>query len=291
MTASVAALLLSAAALGRASVAPPDPIDAQSAQWRARGFVVKESLSRAVPGRRLAAVVYAATDGAGDRLETYVVLNGQAYLGYSHPARTERLEIVVPPRGRGFDDWLGDGSRLLAYRSTVLALNASTLNLLLYKGFKFRLAASFPEGRFEPDGRRALIVSRDLPLGRFLSVGCEDFGTISQTAFRTRLYAPVRGRFAEVTKDHPEFFASEIARKESALERLRRDLRKNAGEYLGLSLSVYYDYAARGEARTGWGRQSAFFRVPRRAPASVRSCLESMRRDLRGRLGIPAAWP
>ena len=73
--------------------------------------------------------------------------------------------------------------------------------------------------------------------------------------------------------------------------RLKSDLEKNAGEYLGLALSVYYDYAARGEAKKGWARQKEFFEVPGYAPASVRACFDAMRKDLRGRLGVPADWP
>lgn len=286
--AAVLALLLAA----RAAAAPaPDALAAKAAEWEAKGFPLKDRIEKPVDGMSLAAAVYGGKDGTGDRLEAYVVLKGRTYLGYAHPAPTELLEIDESPEGRGFRDLLHDGSRVFAYRATIRALNASSLDVVAYKKFKFRRVAEFPEGRFVQDGDETLVAARDLPLGRFLSVGCEDFGTVSQTAFRTRLYSFGKGAFVETTRKHPGFFAAEIKRKEAALARLKGDLQKNAGEYLGLALSSYYDYAARGEARAGWEKQKDFFQVPGYAPEKVRACFEAMRKDLRGRLNIPADWP
>ncbi len=281
------AVLCAAAASARAA----DPLEAKARTWAERGYSLKERVAHDVGGLPVAVAVYASTAGAGDRLEAYVVVSSAAYLGYTHPGRGDRLELDITPAGRGFHDLLGDGSRIIAYHATIPALNASSLELLRYKNFRFTRAASFSEGRFAQDDGRVLIFSRDLPLGRFLSVGCSGFGTISQTAFRTRLYAASRGKFVEVTGLHPRLFDEEIARKEAALERLRGDLQKNAGEYLGLALSLYYDYAARGQARKGWERQGDFFRLPSSAPGSVRACFAAMRGDLRRRLDIPADWP
>lgn len=287
-----AALVLLAALAGSSSAAPaPDPLAAKAAEWAAKGFKVKERTAARDKGLVLAAVVYTPADGTGDRFEAYVVLKGKVYLGYSHPSQTDRLELVGTPGGAGFRDLFRDGSRTIAYRSTIRALNATTLNVLRFKDFKFTSQGAFPEGRFLPDGDDTLVMARDLPLGRFLMVGCEDFGTTSQTAFRTRLYAPVKGRFKEVSSQHPDLYASEIARKEEAIERLKGDLQKNAGEYLGLTLSLYYDYAARGERRKGWERQKEFFKIPGFAPPKVKACFEAMRATLRDRLSIPASWP
>jgi len=289
---TLAALALAAALAGRAAAAPaPGPLEVKAAEWGAKGFPLKDRVETRVDGLTLAAAAYGAADGSGDRFEAYVVLGGKVYLGYSHPGQTDRIEIDESPEGRGFRDLLGDGSRVVAYRSTIRALNASALNVVAYKKFKFRRVAEFPEGRFARDGDRTLVLARDLPLGRFLSVGCEDFGTISQTAFRTRLYSLKKGGFVESTREHPDLFAAEITRKEAALARLKGDLQKNAGEYLGLALSTYYDYAARGEAREGWDKQKEFFSLPGYAPAKVRACFDTMRRDLRARLGVPAGWP
>lgn len=281
------ALALSASA---APAAAPDALEAKAAEWKAKGFTLKDRVEKnAGGGLTLAAAAYGGPDG--DRFEAYAVLKGKAYLGYTHPAQSELLELDESPEGRTFRDLFKDGSRVVAYRSTIRALNAASLNVVAFKDFKFRRVAEFPEGRVVRDGDEALIQARDLPLGRFLAVGCEDFGTISQTAFRTRLYAFKKGGFAEVSKAHAALFQKEIARKEAALGRLKGDLQKNAGEYLGLALSVYYDYAALGRAKEGWARQKEFFEVPGYAPSSVRACFDAMRKDLRGRLAVPADWP
>lgn len=287
-----AALLLAAALLApRAAAAAADPLDAATRQWAAKGFAVKDRVVRPDGPVLLAATVYAPEKGSGDRLEIDVILKGKVYLGYTHPSETEWLELDETATGKTFADLFKDGSRVIAYRSTIRAINSTSLNVVRYKDFKFRYAGKFPDGRFLQDGEKVLLASRELPLGRYLSVGCEDFGTTSQSAFRTRLLAPVKGRFVDVSSRHPEFYAAEIARKEAAIERLKGDLQKNAGEYLGLTLSLYYDYAARGEARKGWDRQNEFFKVPGFAPPRVKACFQSMRADLRGRLRVPADWP
>ena len=58
------------------------------------------------------------------------------------------------PVGRGMPDLLGDGSRSIAYRSTVPALRATTLRLLAARGLRIEQSGLFPEGRFlQFDGR------------------------------------------------------------------------------------------------------------------------------------------
>jgi hypothetical protein len=286
-----AALIVLGALSAFAAPRPPDPLDAKAAEWAERGFKLKDRISHPVDGLPVAAAVYAAPDGSGDRLEAYVVVESTAVMGYTHPSRNDRLELDTTPAGQGFRDLLRDGSRIIAYHAVIRALDASSLEVLRYKKFRFTRVGSFPEGRFIADGDETLVLARELPLGRFLSVGCTDFGAISQTAFRTRVYAPAEGRFVDATAKHPKIFAEEIRRKEAALDRLKGDLQKNAGEYLGLALSLYYDYAAVGRAREGWERQGGYFKLPAHAPGSVKACFASMRADLRGRLGVPADWP
>ncbi|MDE2510061.1 MAG: hypothetical protein KGL74_02965 [Elusimicrobia bacterium] len=289
--AAAALLFLTALAAPRPAAAAADPLDAKTAEWAAKGFSVKDRVVRPDGPVLLAATIYTPADASGDRLEIDVILKGKAYLGYSHPSETEWLDFDDTATGKTFADLFKDGSRVIAYRSTIRAINSTSLNVIRFKNFKFQYVGKFPDGRFLEDGEKVLLADRELPLGRYLMVGCEDFGTTSQSAFRTRLYAPVKGRFIDVSAKHPEFYAAEIARKEAAIERLKGDLQKNAGEYLGLTLSLYYDYAARGEARKGWDRQNEFFKVPGFAPPKVKACFQSMRADLRGRLKVPANWP
>ena len=292
---SRAAAFLAIALLAAPCAASPspaaDPLEAKAEEWTAKGFKLKERVTRVDGPLVLAAAVYTPETGSGDRLEIYVVLKGKVYLGYSHPSQTDWLDLDGTPSGRTFADLFKDGSRVIAYRSTIRAINATSLNVVRFKNFKFETAGNYPDGRFVDEGGKVLLLSREMPLGRFLFVECDEFGTTSQSTFRTRLYAPIKGKFVDVSEKHPDFYGAEIVRKEAAIGRLKGDLQKNAGEYLGLTLSLYYDYAARGETRKGWERQSEFFKLPGFAPPRVKTCFDAMRKDIRARLKVPADWP
>ncbi len=280
------ALVLAAVAAGEAV----GPMAAVDASWLAKGYRSRAQVSARNADLTGTAAIYTPVEGGGDRLEVHVVARGKAYLGFTHPSTVERLEFDPSPAGR-FGDLFGDGSLTVAYRATRAALGATELNILRWEKFKIERVAVFPEGRFLLLETGPVVASRELPLGRYLSMGCEGFGTISRTAFKTVLSAPAAGGFKDVSSKHPEHYRSEIARKEAALARLKEDLEKHAGEYLGLAISTYYDYAAVGRGREGWTRLREFFKIPALAPASVRTCMSSMEKDLRGKLGVPAAWP
>lgn len=285
--------MILALALWAASFAAAEavsPFAAIDAAWLDKGFNARERVSGVNGDLSASAVIYSPAEGGADRLEVYVVAKGKAYLGFTHPSTVERLEFDPSPAGR-FADMFGDGSLTLAYRATRASLGATELNILRWRRFKIERVAVFPEGRFLRLETGPVVASRELPLGRYLSMGCEDFGTISRTAFRTVLSAPRAGGFTDVSSKHPKLYRSEIERKENAMARLKDELDKNAGEYLGLAISTYYDYAALGRGREGWTRLREYFKIPAMAPASVKACMTSMEKDLRGRLGIPAAWP
>lgn len=289
MTSPYGAVALLVAAVSLAGAAS-DPFAPKVAEWEAKGFSVRERARHGADELTASVVVYAPPYGSlGDRLEFYVAVKNKAYLGFVHPGAADRLDID-PSAGR-FTDLLGDGSRVIAYRETRTALGATTLNILRWKRFKVERVAVFPEGRFVRLGGEPVIVSRELPLGRYLTVDCEDFGALTRTAFKTTLHAPRGGFFVDVSAEHPEHFKAAISRKEKSLERLKGAIEKNAGEYLGLALSSYYDYAALGRARAGWERLRGFFMIPPPAPASVKSCVAAMEKELRGKMGVPADWP
>lgn len=285
--------MILALALLTASLAAAEkdgPFTAIDSAWLSKGFIARERARGSKGGLSGAAVIYTPTAGGGDRLEVYVVAKDKAYLGFTHPSTVDRLEFDPSPAGR-FADMFHDGSLTLAYRATRASLGAAELNVLRWKRFKIERVAVFPEGRFLRLKDATVVAARDLPLGRYLSMGCEAFGTISRTGFRTLLYAPRDGGFVDASSEHPDYFESEIVRKEKALSRLKGELEKNAGEYLGLAISTYYDYAALGRARLGWTRLRKFFTIPALAPAAVKTCMSSMEMDLRGKLKIPADWP
>ena len=283
----LALALLTASLAAAEKVSPFAAIDAA---WLAKGYNESARVSGTKDGLSASAVGYTPSAGGGDRLEVYVLATGRAYLGFTHPSTVERIEFDPSPAGR-FADMFHDGSLTLSYRATRASLGATELNVLRWKQFKIERVATFPEGRFVRLEGGAVVASRELPLGRYLSMGCEDFGTISRSAFKTTLNAPRDGGFVDASSEHPEYYKSEIARKEKALERLKSELEKNAGEYLGLAISTYYDYETLGRARAGWTRLREFFKIPVLAPPSVKTCMSSMEKDLRGKLQIPASWP
>lgn len=282
----ILALALAAATVAAAA----NPFAAADAAWDAKGFSVRERVSGELDGLKASAAIYTPAEGGGDRLEVHVVAKGKAYLGFTHPSVVERLEFDPSPAGR-FADMLHDGSLTIAYRATRTSLGATELNVLRWKRFKIERVGVFPEGRFVRLDGALVVASRELPLGRYLSMGCEDFGTISRTAFKTTLHAPRKGGFAETSSAHPEFYRAEIARKEKALSRLKDALEKNAGEYLGLAISTYYDYAAVGRAKEGWKKLREFFNIPALAPTAVKTCMAAMEKDLRGKMSILSDWP
>jgi len=283
----LALVLLTASLAAAEKISPFAPIDAA---WLAKGYHARERVRGEQNGLAATAAIYTPAAGGGDRLEIHVVAKGKAYLGFTHPSTVERLEFDPSPAGR-FVDMFQDGSLALAYRGTRASLGASELNIVRWKRFKLERVAVFSEGRFLLLGDDAVVAARNLPLGRYLSMGCEDFGTISRTAFKTTLNAPRDGGFVDVSAEHPEYYASEIARKEKVMARLKGELEKHAGEYLGLAISTYYDHAALGRAREGWTRLREFFVIPALAPSSVKTCMTAMEADLRGKLKIPAGWP
>ncbi len=284
MTPALLALLTVAAAAA--------PLDAPIAARAADGWVVRDQVVRETKPFPLAAVVYGRKDGTGgSALEVYGLLKGRAYLLSMHPGSAEKLDLDSGPVGRGLPDLLGDGSRVVAYRSTIPTLDATTLHILAVRGLKATAAGRFAEGKFASIEGKIVVVARELPLGRNLAVDCEDFGSLSHNAFKTTLHAPRGGRFVDVSAQYPGFYDAEIARKTGILTRMKGELPKNSGEYLGLALSLYFDYAARGQARVAWDRQSELYPPYVTMPGRARTCLNVIKTDLRKRLAIPADWP
>lgn len=286
----ILAMALVLATTTMASAEKTSPFVVIDSAWLAKGFNVRERVFGSNGELAASAVIYNPSAGGGDRLEVYVIAKDKAYLGFTHPSTVERIELDPSPAGR-FADMFHDGSLTLAYRATRASLGATELNVLRWKRFKIERVGVFPEGRFLRLESGVVVAARELPLGRYLSMGCGDFGTISRTAFRTTLSAPRNGVFVDASDEHPEYYKSESIRKEKAMAQLKGSLEKNAGEYLGLAISTYYDYAVLGRQREGWTRLRELFKIPSLAPATVKTCMSSMEKDLRGKLGIPAEWP
>lgn len=280
-------LLLPLLAIGAAA---KDPFASKIAEWDKKGYAIRERITRRAGDLTGSAIVYSSREGGADRLEIYVATKDKVYLGYAHPSAGERLELEPSPAGR-LNDLLGDGSLVVAYRSTLPGMGAADLNVIRWKKFSLKRVANLPEARFLTLDGKPGIASRERPLGAFLSVACDDYGTMSRSAFKTTLHAARNGVLTDVSGMFPDFYESEIARKEKSLETLKGSLEQNAGEYLGLALSSYYDYAALGRAKEGWTKLRQFFVLPAYAPPAAKACLSRMEADLRDKLGVPASWP
>lgn len=292
MSALLQALLLGGlmgAWAGEASLAPV------MAEMKGRGLGVFKTVSEKIGGVPVSAVIFRDKNG-NDRLDVYASLgrSRKAYLIHTHAAAGEQIDFDETLGKSRFPDLLKDGARTLLYRAFSPALNQRTLYVLRYSKPRFKRIGVFPDGRLKDmdgDGRYE-IVTRELPLGRFFLVGCEEtFQTMAQGAYQTDIQAWRGGRFVSVASRFPEFYAQSIAREEEALRMMDAEKTNRPGDYLALALTLYYDYAARGEKQRGWERFLELCRPPRHAPSAVRECLEKIKEDLRARLSIPEDWP
>lgn len=270
-----------------------NPLAPEIAEMKARGFKASKTISETIGEIPISAILFHGQNGY-DQLNVYATLGGKALMLHTRAAAGERLEFDEALGEKRFPDFLKDGSRVLVYRASWPALNQSTLYVLRYAGLRFKRIGVFPEGRIadlDGDGRYE-IVTRRPPLGRFVFVGCrEAFQTLAREAYQTDVQAWRDGRFASVAPRFPAFYAERIARSEESLKAMGVARANHPGDYLGLALTLYYDYTSKGERRRGWERFLELCRAPAHAPPGVGECLLKIKNDLRARLSIPDDWP
>lgn len=246
--------------------------------------VEKEGLSvvRSVKRGKLTALLLRAGDGS-DKLRVYAALHGKAALVYLHPG-VEKLELLDAPKG------LAGSEPVFLYRAELGGLGRPTLHVLSPRGLRVRSIGRFPDARVEDldgDGRPE-IVSRVLPLGRFFAAECDTFYALADTAYRTDIHSWRKGGFADVSASFPDFYAARISRTERELGAF--DRRGRPADYLGASIALYYDYAARGERRLGWERLSELLEPPPFPVPGLAACARRIKEGLRRKLEIPADW-
>jgi len=276
----------------RAAPAPVDPaLESALAPLAAQGLLPQRLISDTVKGVRLTVVLLRDDARSLDKLNVYALIKDKPVLVYTHPSVVDRLEISRSMLSdREFTNLLRDGSRTIVYHATTPGLNTRVLHVLRCTGARVRRIASFPDGRLkdiDEDGRME-IISRNLPLGRFFTVGCEDFQTMAQTASQLRISRWTDGRFVDVSAQFPGFFDEDIAGLEEHLALIPKE--KRPGDYLGSALAVYYDYAAKGAQRQGWERLNALLKPPSTSVPRLTRCLEQVKADLRQKLAIPLDW-
>jgi hypothetical protein len=275
-----------------AGTPPADPsLDQALSGLVAQGYKTARIVRDTVHGVPYAAVLLRDAAHGFDKLNVYARLQGRSLMVYTHPGTVDRLEFSrLMLSDREFPNLLRDGSRVVSYRALTPGLTKTSLYVLRLDGKRVRRVAVFPEGRFKDvdDDGRMEVISRDLPLGRFFSVGCEEFRTVAQTAFQTRIYSWRNGRFDDVSAKYPAFFTEDLAAQEEKLALIPKE--RKPGEYVAGALTVYFDYASEGKSREGWRRLCELIKPPSVAVPHLAACVEKVKGDLRQELSIPADW-
>ena len=279
------ALLLLALLAGPARADAPAALAAEFSDMARLGLKPARILSQKVGGAVLHAVIFHDGNLDVDKFNVYTERAGKAVMVYTHPSGIEKQELHASVKPEGFPELLEPGAKTLAYYTLVPGLGARTLHVLRYDKPRFRQAGEFPEGRIEDSTGGRVFIARELPLGRFLSTGCENFDTMTKAAYRTDVYVWKNGRFVEVSSSHPKIYQRQIAQTEESLSLLQKE--KHPGEYLGLAISLYYDHAALGEREAGWNRLSSALKAPRTMVPGVASCIKTVKDGLRRKLSTP----
>jgi len=262
------------------------------AEMAARGLKPAQRVAERIAGVPVTAVIFREEGGNREELNAYLLMGGRPLLIHTYPTASEGLAFHEAMGSNGFPALFGDGSRLLLYHSHNQALGRRTLHVLRFEKRRFRKLGSFPEARLEDldgDGRYE-VITRHAPLSPFL-VECHEFAALVPGATRTDIQAWENGRFVSAAPRFPSFFAERISRGEEDLRRMEKAGLLRPGDSLAKAITLYYDYAAKGERRRGWERLLEIAAPPRPAPPGVKECLLKIREELRAALEIPAGWP
>ena len=285
---------LSAARPGYDRASDADPIAPELAKIAASGYSVAERVSTRVGKELLVAVLCRKGEGQSYHLRAYRLAARKTSLILYEPAFGARMVLASIHAGGGIPDLLGDGSRVLAYESTLTQY--SKLVVLRYARGKVQRVTDLAFSHFEDiDGDGGLeIVEQSRPLGKFFQLECESFFTQAQAAFRTRIHSltagPDKAVLRDVSASHPYFYERRIRDIGDRLAAV--DLRKTRdyGGYLGPALSQYFDYAEIGRGKEGWAKFRERFTPRASDPAKVSQCLREMETTLRRELKIPEGW-
>lgn len=285
-----AALLLAAALLPNEAGAGA-AYKAELARVAAQGYRPEASAEAAVPAGVLRAAVLKKETGS-QRL--YVTLETASAVKTLHMelGGAQAIELASPHSGGKLPELTSGAGRLVAFRLSAPALSQETLVVNRYVDGKFEKTARLPGGRFEDvDGDGTLeVVTRERPLGPLFTIACSSFHTMAQAAWRSDVYAWRGGRLEKASERHKAFYDRRIAetkRQAAAIDARSTD---DYGGFLGLTLSVYFDYAASGRAREGWAEFRKLYPVRASDPGPVKKCLAQMESELKTRLNIPDSW-
>lgn len=289
-----AALLAAALALGavEAQAATASRVyQAELARIAQQGYRPSASAEAALSAGKLRATVFRKDDGA-QRL--YVTLDNGAAVKTLHMelGGAQAIELDAIHDTGKLPDLAGDSSRVVAFRLRAPALGQESLVVLRWAGGKLDKTARLPGGRFtdvDGDGRLE-VVTRERPLGPLFTISCSSFHTMAQAAWRSEVYEWRQGRLEKASERYKPFFDRRIAETKREAAGIDARATDDYGGFLGLTLSVYFDYAASGRAREGWGEFRKLYPVRASDPGPVKKCLAQMESELKRRLNIPDGW-
>lgn len=263
--------------------------DAELARVAAQGYRPEASAEAKVPQGTLRAAVFR-KEGGAQRL--YVTLESKAGLKTLHMelAGAQSIELDALHEGGTLPE--AGGGRVVAYRLLAPALGQETLVVLRWAGGRLEKTARLPGGRFvdvDGDGARE-VLTRERPLGPLFTISCQSFHTMAQAAWRSDVYEWRGGRLEKASERHRAFYDRRIAETRGRAAAVDARATDDYGGFLGLTLSVYFDYAASGRAREGWGEFKKLYPVRASDPGPVKKCLQQMESELKSRLSIPEDW-
>lgn len=265
--------------------------DAEVARVAAQGYRPEASAQAKLPQGTLRAAVFRKD---GDVRRLYVTLEGPKGLKTLHMEIGGAQEVALDAVHSGGDlpDLGRDGGRVVAYRLSAPALGQDTLVVLRWAGGRLEKTARLPGGRFadlDGDGKPE-VVTRERPLGPLFTIACQSFHTMAQAAWKSDVYEWRGGRLEKASERHRAFYDRRIAEARERAAAIDARATDDYGGFLGLTLSVYFDYAASGRAREGWGEFKKLYPVRASDPGPVKKCLKQMETELKARLAIPEDW-
>lgn len=280
-----------ALALSAPTAAAQIPINAEIKRLEAQGYRPFAGAKARTRGGELWAALFARDDGT-QRLYLYLHDAQRVSTLHMELGGSQRLELDAIHEDGLLPDIEKDGSRILAFRTVLPALDQDTLVVMRLRGAKLEKLGRVPGGRFKDvdgDGRPE-VVGRDRPLGALFSVSCKSFHTMAQSAWRTTIHALEGGRLVKASARHRPFYDRRIADARRTVSAIDARATEDYGGFLGLTLSVYFDYAESGRGREGWSEFRKLYPVRASDPEPVKRCLAQMEDAIKSRLSIPPDW-
>ncbi|MBI3300127.1 MAG: hypothetical protein HYZ75_18325 [Elusimicrobia bacterium] len=267
------------------------PIDVEMARLAAQGFRPSGGATARTRKGEVWAAMLRREDGT-QRLYLYIHDSRKVKTLHMELGGSQKLELDSIHDGGDLPDLEGDGGRIVALRTIMPGLDQETLVVLRVINGGVEKLGRVSGGRFKDidgDGRLE-IVGRERPLGALFSMSCRSFHTMAQAAWRTTVHILERGKLVKASERFTPFYDKRIAAERRELSGIDARATDDYGGFLGLTLSLYFDYEQSGRSRQGWGEFRRLFPVKDSDPAPVKRCMQQMEGVIKDKLDIPADW-